>query len=111
MSNQSEACAVEHAGRQRMLRILFQAGGHLERLLAPELAAICTRLNHLAATLGDAIEEKRKLAERAVSLQDLERKEIAHELHDEFGPYLFALRAHAGALMRLAGWKSMRMVP
>jgi two-component system sensor histidine kinase UhpB len=69
---------------------------------APELAAICTRLNHLAATLGDAIEEKRYLAERTVSLQDVERKEIARELHDEFGPYLFALRAHAGALMRLS---------
>jgi two-component system sensor histidine kinase UhpB len=69
---------------------------------APELAAICTRLNHLAATLGDAIEEKRHLAESAVSLQDVERKEIARELHDEFGPHLFALRAHAGALMRLA---------
>jgi two-component system sensor histidine kinase UhpB len=69
---------------------------------APELAAICTKLNHLAATLGDAVEEKRRLAESAVSLQDLERKEIARELHDEFGPYLFALRAHAGALMRLS---------
>ena len=60
------------------------------------------KLNHLAATLGDAVEDKRRLAERAVSLQDVERKEIARELHDEFGPYLFALRAHAGALMRLA---------
>lgn len=69
---------------------------------APELAAICTRLNHLAMTLGEAVEEKRRLAERAVSLQDLERKEIGRELHDEFGPYLFALRAHVGALMRLA---------
>ena len=69
---------------------------------APELAAICTKLNHLAATLGDAVEDKRQLAERAVSLQDMERKEIARELHDEFGPYLFALRAHAGALMRLS---------
>ena len=69
---------------------------------APELAAICTKLNHLAATLGDAIEEKRRLAERAVSLQDLEREEIARELHDEFGPYLFTLRVHTGALMRIA---------
>ena len=75
---------------------------HVEPGGAPELAAICTKLNHLAATLGEAVEEKRRLAERAVSLQDLERKEIARELHDEFGPYLFALRAHAGALMRLA---------
>jgi two-component system sensor histidine kinase UhpB len=69
---------------------------------SPELAAICRKLNHLAATLGDAVEEKRRLAETAVSLQDAERKEIARELHDEFGPYLFALRAHASSLMRTA---------
>jgi two-component system sensor histidine kinase UhpB len=69
---------------------------------APELAAICARLNHLAATLGESVEEKRRLAARAVSLQDLERKEIARELHDEFGPYLFAMRAHVGATIRLA---------
>jgi two-component system sensor histidine kinase UhpB len=68
---------------------------------APELAGLCRRLNHLAAKLGGAIEDKRRLAERTVSLQDLERKEIARELHDEFGPHLFALRAHASALMRL----------
>jgi two-component system sensor histidine kinase UhpB len=69
---------------------------------APELAAICTRLNHVAATLGEAVEDKRRLAERAVSLQDVERKEIARELHDEFGPYLFSLRAHATALAKLS---------
>jgi two-component system sensor histidine kinase UhpB len=68
----------------------------------PELAAIGDRLNHLAATLGGAIEDKRLLAVRVVSLQDLERKEIARELHDEFGPYLFALRAHGAALTRIA---------
>ncbi len=68
----------------------------------PELAAICGKLNHLAATLGDAVEGKRRLAERAVSVQDAERKEIARELHDEFGPHLFALRAHASSLMRAA---------
>jgi two-component system, NarL family, sensor histidine kinase UhpB len=83
----------------------IEAGGYDTRVKpggSPELAAICTKLNHLAAALGDAIEDKRRLAERAVSLQDVERKEIARELHDEFGPYLFALRAHAGALMRIA---------
>ncbi|RXT36591.1 histidine kinase [Bradyrhizobium betae] len=81
-------------------------GGHYEARVAPggapELAAICAKLNHLAATLGEAVEEKRLLAERAVSLQDVERKEIARELHDEFGPYLFSLRAHASALAKQA---------
>jgi two-component system sensor histidine kinase UhpB len=69
---------------------------------SPELAAICGKLNHLAATLEEAVEERRRLAEQAVSAQDAERKGIARELHDEFGPYLFALRAHASSLMRIA---------
>ena len=68
----------------------------------PELYAICEKLNHLAATLQGAVEDKRRLAGRVVSLQDAERKEIARELHDEFGPYLFALRAHGTSLARLA---------
>ncbi len=77
----------------------------VNRALAPiqTLSEAMTKmLNHLAAALGDAVEDKRRLAERVVSLQDVERKEIARELHDEFGPYLFALRAHASALMRIA---------
>jgi two-component system sensor histidine kinase UhpB len=69
---------------------------------SPELAAICRKLNHLAIVLGASIEQKRQLAERVVSLQDVERKEIARDLHDEFGPYLFALRAHATSLRQLS---------
>jgi two-component system sensor histidine kinase UhpB len=69
---------------------------------SPELAAICDKLNHLAAALGAAVDANRRLAERVVSLQDAERKEIARELHDEFGPHLFALRAHATALTRIS---------
>jgi two-component system, NarL family, sensor histidine kinase UhpB len=97
------ALAPLQALSQAMTKI--EAGGYDARVKpggAPELAAICAKLNHLAAALGEAVEDKRRLAERAVSLQDSERKEIARELHDEFGPYLFTLRAHAGALMRLS---------
>jgi two-component system sensor histidine kinase UhpB len=80
--------------------------GHYDTRVAPggspELAAICSKLNHLASVLETAVEDKRRLAERVVSLQDVERKEIARDLHDEFGPYLFALRAHASSLRQLA---------
>jgi two-component system, NarL family, sensor histidine kinase UhpB len=99
----SRALAPLQALSQAMTKI--EAGGYDTRVKpggSPELAAICAKLNHLAAALGEAVEDKRRLAERAVSLQDVERKEIARELHDEFGPYLFALRAHASSLMRIA---------
>jgi two-component system sensor histidine kinase UhpB len=84
----------------------IEAGGYDTRVTPdgpPELAAIGTKLNHLAVALGDAVEDKRRLAERVVSLQDIERKEIARELHDEFGSHFFALRAHARTLVRFAG--------
>jgi two-component system, NarL family, sensor histidine kinase UhpB len=99
----SRALAPLQAISQAMMNI--EAGSYDTRVQpggSPELAAICAKLNHLAAALGEAVEEKRRLAESAVSLQDVERKEIARELHDEFGPYLFALRAHASSLMRIA---------
>lgn len=99
----SRALAPLEALAQAMTRI--ESGSYDARVEpsgAPELTVLCVKLNHLAATLGDAVEEKRRLAERAVSLQDLERKQIARELHDEFGPYLFSLRAHASALVRLS---------
>src|SRR5205814_3629395 len=99
----SRALAPIQALSEAMTKI--ESGGYDTRVKPegpPELAAICTKLNHLAATLGDAVEERRRLAERSVSLQDAERKEIARELHDEFGPYLFALRAHVSSLMRVA---------
>jgi two-component system, NarL family, sensor histidine kinase UhpB len=69
----------------------------------PELAAICGRLNHLVDVLGSTMEDRRQLAGRLVSLQDSERKEVARELHDEFGPYLFALRAHLASLEAAVG--------
>jgi two-component system sensor histidine kinase UhpB len=99
----SRALAPIEMLSQAMTKI--EAGGYDTRVKPdgpPELAAICNKLNHLVAALGDAVDDKRRLAERVVSLQDVERKEIARELHDEFGPYLFALRAHASALTRIA---------
>ena len=67
----SRALAPLDALSQAMTNI--EAGGYDTRVKpggSPELAAICAKLNHLAATLGDAVEEKRRLAEAAVSLQD-----------------------------------------
>jgi two-component system sensor histidine kinase UhpB len=41
-----------------------------------------------------------ELMERVFDAHDEERQLIAHELHDEFGPHLFALRASAAVLAK-----------
>jgi two-component system sensor histidine kinase UhpB len=81
----------------------LEAGHYQTRVTpsgSPELATICVKLNELAAVLDATVEGKRRLAERVITLQDAERREIARDLHDEFGPHLFALRAHASALQQ-----------
>jgi two-component system, NarL family, sensor histidine kinase UhpB len=79
--------------------------GHYETRVkpggSPEIATICVKLNELADVLGTTAESRQRLAERVVSLQDVERSEIARDLHDEFGPHLFALRAQTSALQQL----------
>lgn len=66
----------------------------------PEIADICGKLNRLAATLDVTTAENRHLAERIICIQDEERKELARELHDELGPYLFAIRAGARTIKK-----------
>ncbi len=64
----------------------------------PEIAAIGAKLNALASALGRERTRNSRLTERMLDIQDAERKELAHELHDELGPHLFTLRAAAAAL-------------
>ena len=69
-----------------------------------EISDICRKLNRLASTLEHTVAENRRLAQRIICVQDEERKDLARELHDELGPYLFAVRAavsaHKGELQR-----------
>jgi len=64
----------------------------------PEIADICRKLNRFAARLDGTISENRRLAQRIIAVQDEERKDLARELHDELGPYHFAVRAAAATL-------------
>ena len=68
----------------------------------PELAEISGNVNDLARTLQATRAGNNALAEQMLNLEDLERRELARELHDEFGPYLFAIRATVTALLAQA---------
>lgn len=80
----------------------LQSGNYDVRLAQtgpPELAEISGNVNDLARTLQATRAGNSALAEQMLNLEDLERRELARELHDEFGPYLFAIRATVTALL------------
>ena len=68
----------------------------------PELRSLGERFNRLVGSLAQATDQNRLLINRLMTVQDAERKDVAHELHDEFGPSLFAIRADLGAIARRA---------
>ncbi|CBS89135.1 two-component sensor histidine kinase (plasmid) [Azospirillum lipoferum 4B] len=80
--------------------------GHFQyRLPLPrggELADIVARFNALASSLAAAQADNLCLNRRLVAVQDSERRQLAVELHDEFGPCLFSLKANVASLARFA---------
>jgi two-component system sensor histidine kinase UhpB len=75
-------------------------GARAEILGPPEVRDLNAKVNSLAEALGGLQRANSELAERVFDAQDEERRVIAHELHDEFGPHLFALRASAAVLAK-----------
>lgn len=67
-----------------------------------ELAVITTRFNSVAQALSDARAANGRLNRQLLTAQDDERRRTALELHDEFGPCLFALEANAASVIRIA---------
>jgi len=79
--------------------------GDLDVSLSPvedvELRRVGNRFNRLVASLNRVTADNRLLIGRLMSVQEAERKEIAHELHDEFGPSLFGIRAELSSIAML----------
>jgi two-component system sensor histidine kinase UhpB len=69
----------------------------------PEIRNLNTKINSLAKTLDGLNRANDDLIARVFDAHDEERQLIAHELHDEFGPHLFALRANAAVLAKTIG--------
>ncbi|MCW1843058.1 ATP-binding protein [Prosthecomicrobium hirschii] len=74
----------------------------LEHPPVAELDILVQRFNRLAEALHETHSENRRLASSLITVQDDERRRLAMELHDEFGPCLFGVRAHAGAILQAA---------
>jgi len=73
-------------------------GGYDARLDAkgpPEFAALAHGFNHMAARLEAFSQSNQRLEQQIQSVQEEERAGIARDLHDEVGPYLFAIQVDA----------------
>lgn len=67
----------------------------------PEVARLAQGFNDMAARLESYATSNRRLYEQLQSLQEEERAVIARDLHDEVGPYLFAIQVDAKQLAAL----------
>jgi two-component system sensor histidine kinase UhpB len=68
--------------------------------LPPELARLRDSFNRMAARLADADADNRRLNAQLLTSREEERSELARDLHDEVGPYLFAIGADAALAAR-----------
>jgi two-component system sensor histidine kinase UhpB len=81
------------------------ADGRYDAALAergsPEFIAMARGFNRMAHRLRQFQQSNRDLNKQILTLQEEERAEIARDLHDEVGPYLFAINVDAGDIPRL----------
>ncbi|WP_110399425.1 sensor histidine kinase [Sphaerotilus hippei] len=92
-----------------MAELEHQRDGPLQQLpVMPvqELEQIRLALRQLASSLADTESQRRLLSHRILTLQEDERQHIAHELHDELGQRLTALRLDLNCLARQLGRES-----
>ena len=67
---------------------------------APELAALARGFNHMAERLAGFSDSNQRLQRQIQTIQEEERTGIARDLHDEVGPYLFAIQVDANAIAK-----------
>lgn len=67
----------------------------LPRFNLPEMAQISEKFNHMAEVLQRSRDENRALAQRSLAIQERERRNLAHELHDEMGQSISGIKALA----------------
>jgi two-component system sensor histidine kinase UhpB len=96
---------VGHALRPtaRIVAAVEQLGGGVNDVRLPtmrprEFTLIASGINRLATRLADSYAARAQLTARLIRVQEDERRELAHELHEEFGQCVTALGAVSASL-------------
>jgi two-component system sensor histidine kinase UhpB len=75
---------------------------HVEVSGPTELAHLAHEFNQMVSRLGLMKVQNDRLNEQLASVQEEERADIARELHDEIGPFLFAVSLDAAAMHQIS---------
>ena len=75
----------------------------------PEFANLARGFNHMASQLSAFSRSNRQLYSQLRNTEEEERGSIARDLHDEVGPYLFAIQVDANAVSKLATPEATRL--
>jgi two-component system, NarL family, sensor histidine kinase UhpB len=70
----------------------------VEQAGPPELARLAQGFNTMAERLNAAQARNLRLTEQLLTLQEEERTDLARDLHDEVGPFLFAVHLDAASI-------------
>jgi two-component system, NarL family, sensor histidine kinase UhpB len=70
----------------------------LPRFGVPEMSRISVGFNHMAETLEHSVTENQRLTRQLLQAAETERRNLAHDLHDEIGQYVSAIHADAAAI-------------
>lgn len=75
----------------------------VEETLPSEFSPLLENFNRMARQLAESEAENHRLNERMLTVQEMERSDVARDLHDEIGPLLFAIRIDATRIAQEAG--------
>jgi two-component system sensor histidine kinase UhpB len=76
-----------------------------------EVAGIARAFNLMAGQLSTMRSRNRLLEDQLLKLQDEERADLARDLHDDIGPYLFAVNVDASMISQLAASDRAEAIP
>jgi two-component system, NarL family, sensor histidine kinase UhpB len=68
----------------------------------PEVEHLARAFNLMAERLGELEERNERLHTQLLTIQEEERADLARDLHDDVGPFLFAVNVDVASIARLA---------
>lgn len=101
---------------ERMAQAIARIGPSLSAIEVPvkapaEHLRVFAAFNEMVERVRRTEAQNRRLNEQLLTVQEEERADIARDLHDEIGPFLFAVDVEAGSVSRLVGEGNIAGIP